>query len=107
MTVDERHQPSLLDKLTFVFPETLRILLSPALRRLARDRQEQMRRDGVDPADARGRQAWVRAHREELTPLRGVAASPIVRAEPKRGRNAPCPCGSGKKYKRCCFFKPT
>jgi SEC-C motif domain protein len=25
-----------------------------------------------------------------------------VRAEPKTGRNAPCPCGSGKKYKKCC-----
>jgi SWIM/SEC-C metal-binding protein len=23
-------------------------------------------------------------------------------AETKVGRNAPCPCGSGKKYKRCC-----
>lgn len=23
--------------------------------------------------------------------------------EPKVGRNAPCPCGSGKKYKHCCF----
>ena len=22
-------------------------------------------------------------------------------------RNAPCPCGSGKKYKKCCFGKPT
>ncbi len=22
------------------------------------------------------------------------------------GRNAPCPCGSGKKYKRCCLDKP-
>jgi len=21
---------------------------------------------------------------------------------PKIGRNAPCPCGSGKKYKKCC-----
>ena len=24
------------------------------------------------------------------------------RAPPKVGRNAPCPCGSGKKYKKCC-----
>ena len=24
------------------------------------------------------------------------------RTEPKIGRNQPCPCGSGKKYKRCC-----
>jgi hypothetical protein len=23
---------------------------------------------------------------------------------PKTGRNEPCPCGSGKKYKRCCFL---
>ncbi|MBR2296811.1 MAG: SEC-C domain-containing protein [Clostridia bacterium] len=25
-----------------------------------------------------------------------------VRAENKVGRNDPCPCGSGKKYKKCC-----
>jgi preprotein translocase subunit SecA len=24
------------------------------------------------------------------------------REEPKVGRNDPCPCGSGKKYKKCC-----
>ena len=24
------------------------------------------------------------------------------RTEPKTGRNDPCPCGSGKKYKKCC-----
>lgn len=27
---------------------------------------------------------------------------PFVREEPKIGRNDPCPCGSGKKYKKCC-----
>jgi preprotein translocase subunit SecA len=27
---------------------------------------------------------------------------PIRRDEPKVGRNDPCPCGSGKKYKKCC-----
>ena len=27
---------------------------------------------------------------------------PYERAAPKVGRNDPCPCGSGKKYKRCC-----
>ncbi|RXM02456.1 hypothetical protein EO238_29585, partial [Citrobacter sp. AAK_AS5] len=24
------------------------------------------------------------------------------REEPRIGRNDPCPCGSGKKYKKCC-----
>lgn len=28
-----------------------------------------------------------------------------IRAEPKIGRNDPCPCGSGKKYKKCCLNK--
>ena len=27
---------------------------------------------------------------------------PMVRDTPKVGRNDPCPCGSGKKYKQCC-----
>ncbi len=31
-----------------------------------------------------------------------VAKGPYKRKEAKIGRNAPCPCGSGKKYKQCC-----
>lgn len=27
---------------------------------------------------------------------------PTVRSEPRVGRNEPCPCGSGKKFKKCC-----
>jgi len=30
---------------------------------------------------------------------------PQKREEPKVGRNEPCPCGSGKKYKKCCAIK--
>ncbi|MDO6748167.1 SEC-C metal-binding domain-containing protein [Gilvimarinus sp. 1_MG-2023] len=29
-------------------------------------------------------------------------AEPIKRTEAKVGRNDPCPCGNGKKFKRCC-----
>jgi hypothetical protein len=28
---------------------------------------------------------------------------PIVHGDPKVGRNDPCPCGSGKKFKKCCM----
>lgn len=31
-----------------------------------------------------------------------VKAKPVVRDAPKVGRNEPCPCGSGKKFKKCC-----
>ncbi|HTM43506.1 MAG TPA: SEC-C metal-binding domain-containing protein, partial [Polyangiaceae bacterium] len=30
----------------------------------------------------------------------------IVSAKPRVGRNGPCPCGSGKKYKKCCALWP-
>jgi uncharacterized protein len=30
------------------------------------------------------------------------STSTFRRSEPKIGRNAPCPCGAGKKYKNCC-----
>ncbi|WP_295383889.1 preprotein translocase subunit SecA [uncultured Thiodictyon sp.] len=43
---------------------------------------------------------------EEAAPPDGVALGeeahqPFVRGEEKVGRNEPCPCGSGKKYKQC------
>jgi transposase-like protein len=34
------------------------------------------------------------------------AQTPFRRATPKVGRNEPCPCGSGQKFKRCCISKP-
>ena len=36
------------------------------------------------------------------TPNQEKNHTPIVNTEPKVGRNDPCPCGSGKKYKNCC-----
>lgn len=30
------------------------------------------------------------------------ANAPVTRKSDKVSRNAPCPCGSGKKYKYCC-----
>jgi preprotein translocase subunit SecA len=32
----------------------------------------------------------------------GESPQPAQRKQKKVGRNAPCPCGSGKKYKKCC-----
>jgi uncharacterized protein YecA (UPF0149 family) len=33
------------------------------------------------------------------------APQPIRRENPPVGRNDPCPCGSGKKFKKCCLKK--
>ena len=41
------------------------------------------------------REEYLRTSREEVEPLQRVAS--------KIGRNDPCPCGSGRKYKKCCL----
>ncbi len=41
--------------------------------------------------------------RDEIT--REWRASKQVSVEHAPGRNDPCPCGSGKKYKKCCMLK--
>jgi uncharacterized protein len=74
----------------------------------------------VDAADLRGfdekpmadPEAWRQGHREKLTEhfeairtywadKRGKATNRSLRV--KVGRNDPCPCGSGKKHKKCCL----
>ena len=30
----------------------------------------------------------------------------MIRNEPRTSRNDKCPCGSGKKFKKCCLYKP-
>jgi preprotein translocase subunit SecA len=38
---------------------------------------------------------------EAAAASRGEKRQPVKREMPKVGRNDPCPCGSGKKYKKC------
>ena len=38
----------------------------------------------------------------EMETRTAAAVKTVVRTMPKVGRNQPCPCGSGKKYKKCC-----
>jgi hypothetical protein len=42
------------------------------------------------------------AKAEPSTAENDLPPPPVVRESPKVGRNDPCPCGSGKKFKKCC-----
>lgn len=46
------------------------------------------------------REFWRQQDRLLLADL--AAMTPLRREAPKTGRNEPCPCGSGRKYKKCC-----
>ncbi len=62
-----------------------------------------VRHEGEQPAHPL--QPIISRPQPKLTLNRGdepaVALAPVHRAENKVGRNDPCPCGSGKKYKKC------
>ena len=42
---------------------------------------------------------------QKKNPVVRRAASTVVNESAKVGRNEPCPCGSGQKYKNCCMRK--
>jgi tetratricopeptide (TPR) repeat protein len=63
-------------------------------------RPSEFSRDLMDLYD----EVWHRLGRDEL-PDGDTAALSEVRQTERVGRNQPCPCGSGKKYKRCCLGK--
>lgn len=51
----------------------------------------------------RGLGAFVKALTESFLQEASGKVKPVVRAGSKLGRNDPCPCDSGKKYKKCCL----
>ncbi len=63
----------------------------------------QSRKETVKITDAKlQEQSAIELVDGKLSPKEGGIDKTIVNEEPKIGRNDPCPCGSGKKYKNCC-----
>ncbi len=64
-----------------------------------------MEADGVNFKSIRQMKKWMKDHEAELR-AEGAPDQPkvetVVHEGPRIGRNDPCPCGSGKKYKKCC-----
>lgn len=54
-------------------------------------------------ANGRAMAAFVRALSPAFQTAAGGKAKPITNPGSRLGRNAPCPCGSGQKYKKCCM----
>jgi hypothetical protein len=67
-------------------------------RRLAEMTSGRQRGFGAEPAASRD---WSSDWRSG--PAHGPPPGTFQRESPKVGRNDPCPCGSGKKYKKCCL----
>ncbi|MCG6657822.1 preprotein translocase subunit SecA [Halomonas campisalis] len=70
---------------------------------LERQRREALEREKAAAASRHDTPDLAAAEGRERAPLPpGADGRPMRREGPKVGRNDPCPCGSGKKYKQCC-----
>ena len=85
--------------------------MNPRYWGMAKSLYMQMRAAGVDTADEEAVQRYIAEYNLRLMGRKSADRSdlegfsppiPIVEQSPKIGRNDPCPCGSGRKYKKCC-----
>jgi len=58
--------------------------------------------DAIQIYASMGQAIWKATWRERFG---ATATADVARSGPEVGRNDPCPCGSGKKYKKCCWRK--
>jgi len=91
-----------LDKMS---PQILAQAKDPQMRSLIIGIYRKMLVDGVDVSDDKEVKKWMQKHPEVLQGGETVKVETVRREEPKIGRNDPCSCGSGKKYKKCCGAK--
>lgn len=99
--IERAYEDDLVDPSYITFDDVKRNLALGKDRILARLTDDPHRRLVEDTVAEMG---WWACFQENArtNPRSAPASSAIVRATPKIGRNEPCPCGSGKKYKKCC-----
>jgi uncharacterized protein YchJ len=74
----------------------------PSIRREGKEYEERRLRrwQEVNKISAKGSKKEIESESKD----KAMVKVPVVRSD-KVGRNESCPCGSGKKYKKCCLLK--
>ena len=101
----EKTDDELAAELDAISPQILAQAKEPQMRALIINIYRQMLVDGVDINDDKEVKKWMKKHPEVLQGGQTVKVATVRNEGPKVGRNEPCPCGSGKKYKKCCEGK--
>jgi len=92
-----------------LLPKYLRVWNNPATLKLLKTVSQLIKADGIDLKDKAAVKAWAGENPEKLDPAAARQAAgkqeTFTKSGPSAGRNDPCPCGSGKKFKKCCAAK--
>jgi len=98
----EKTEEELVQELNAISPEILSQAKTPQMRKIIIDIYRKMLIEGVDIKDEKEVKKWLKKHPEAVNGGEVHKVETFKREEPKVGRNDVCPCGSGKKYKKCC-----
>lgn len=92
-----------------LLPKYLRVWNNPSTLNQLKTLSKLLKADGVDPKNKSELKAWAEKHPDKLDPEASgkepASQKPFKSEKSSVGRNAPCPCGSGKKFKKCCESK--
>ncbi len=100
--VKDKSDDELAAELDKISPEILSQARTPQMRQMIIGVYRKMLADGVNINDGHAVKKWLKKHPEVLQGGEVQKVETVRREEPKIGRNDPCHCGSGKKYKKCC-----
>ena len=98
----QKTDDELAEEINKISPEILSQAKNPQTRKLVIDIYRRMLVEGVDVNSEKEVKKWLKKHPEAAGGVETRKVETVKRAGPKVGRNAPCLCGSGKKYKKCC-----
>ena len=87
---------SLMYHVSIITPEQQQERIEQQKAEMQRKIEEQRREIKDNLANARA------SHGDEVSAAEAPKKRPVTKDGQKVGRNDPCPCGSGKKYKNCC-----
>jgi len=89
-----------------------RMWKNPSFLKQLRTLSAHMAKEGVDLKNMEVVKAWLEKNKDDIeagkfneAPQTEGKPQTFVKTGPDVGRNDPCPCGSGKKYKKCCGAK--
>jgi len=103
-TIKEKSDEEIISELNTLAPGIFSQAKTPEMKKLIIDIYRKMLEDGVDVRNEKEVEKWMEKNQNKLMqPSHKIET--YKREKPKIGRNDPCPCGSGKKYKKCCGAK--
>ena len=98
----DKTDDELVEELNKISPEILAQAKTPKMRKIIIDVYRKMLKDGVNVNNDREVKKWLKKHPQALQGGEDQKIETFKRTDAKIGRNDPCSCGSGKKYKKCC-----